>query len=52
MILQVDRQAELTVLIAVIQGRDNPEVLDARLGLRPQKDIPLDATDAPKVLAL
>ena len=39
-------------MVAVIQRRDHLEVLDARLGLRPQKDIPFDTADAPKVLAL
>ena len=52
MVLQVDRQVELSLLVAVIQGRDHLKILDACLGLRPQKDIPLDTADPPKVLTL
>ena len=52
MIAHVHRQFEDTVLVAVVQRRDHPEILHRRLGLGIDEHVTLDAAHAPKVLAL
>ena len=49
-IFQVDGQPENTVLIGIVQGRSDTEIVDRRFGLGIQEDIAFDTAHAPEIL--